>query len=556
GVPSGAAGIRAESQAGDVQIRGKLRPFSGNGGGPPAAEAHAREVTTACGPPHSAAGSGSSPDASVRMRRHGDRAPTPGCPRDGRRSEGGRAETGTPRSEMQTQEGQHRTLSPPPPTSKYVWHDSGSQQTPSMMFVASVAEQGTHAGTPKPGENLEDPCPRAEHGSPSSRQQPGNAAPNGSSPRSAADGGRNWRQIGAGVAGLRNLEEQGERPARWREHLVTARTYLSKPANAVVLFLGAVVVVAGAIVFMLLVGMVNLEDDAAEANWIEWCSQILNAIFTLGAIVPQPLRLRNLYRAIRLLLLSRRARLRRAGRLHDSDGISADGVVGFAAKVTELGVPGPSNATPEASAGILGDVGRSSGIDAGGECSVAAENDDGGGVTDPSQLRVWRAVKRDFPWIAIEQAADSGGAHLVGSGAEDAYAFDDQAASDVGSADGGGGRDRGRSDVDAKLADADGPEPPAVFIPLVTPKRILLVMLLLNTSCASQYVITTAMWGWPRTTRPPMMVFPLIPISFATGTLGGFLFKRDEQRSRATRRKFDKGKAPARDRVLKVSRLE
>lgn len=52
-----------------------------------------------------------------------------------------------------------------------------------------------------------------------------------------------------------------------------------------------VIVVSGAILFMCLVGMIKFNDPSIKAAWVEITSQILNACFTLQALMVQPERL-------------------------------------------------------------------------------------------------------------------------------------------------------------------------------------------------------------------------------------------------------------------------
>jgi hypothetical protein len=51
-----------------------------------------------------------------------------------------------------------------------------------------------------------------------------------------------------------------------------------------------IIIVSGAILFMVMVGMIQIEDANEKANWFEINAQILNACFTITAVMTQPIR--------------------------------------------------------------------------------------------------------------------------------------------------------------------------------------------------------------------------------------------------------------------------
>lgn len=70
--------------------------------------------------------------------------------------------------------------------------------------------------------------------------------------------------------------------------------------NITAIVLLFVVIVSGAILFMCLVGMITFADPLIKEAWIEINSQILNAVFTLQALMVQPIRAKLAYWTIRL----------------------------------------------------------------------------------------------------------------------------------------------------------------------------------------------------------------------------------------------------------------
>jgi hypothetical protein len=82
-----------------------------------------------------------------------------------------------------------------------------------------------------------------------------------------------------------------------------AKHYINRmltPKNLVVAFFLLVVVVSGAILFMAMVGMVRYKDKETKELWIEVCSQILNGVFTLAALVNHPFRIYDTVNYIRI----------------------------------------------------------------------------------------------------------------------------------------------------------------------------------------------------------------------------------------------------------------
>lgn len=207
------------------------------------------------------------------------------------------------------------------------------------------------------------------------------------------------------------------------------RIWLREPVNMFMFAMLLIVIVVGAGIFLLLVGWVKCRNEAQKVLWVEIFSQILNAIFTLGVVVPQPLRLRTVVRAVRLEWLSRKV-----AKIRKNEGRTLE--------------------------------------EGGGDGTVARADE---ADTESKMGQIWSKVALDFPW-------------MVGYAKED------------------------RTKV----------------VPQITAGRLVFLMSILNLHCLSQYVITTAMWGWPSTTRPPMMVFPMIPISFLASVIGGVLLGRDE----------------------------
>ncbi|RKO87911.1 hypothetical protein BDK51DRAFT_45165 [Blyttiomyces helicus] len=80
-----------------------------------------------------------------------------------------------------------------------------------------------------------------------------------------------------------------------------------------------IIVVSGAILFMALVGMIKWQNDDIKKQWIEDSSQVLNACFTLNALLLAPGRTLTLHRTIQLA----RARGWRTG---PSEGWTADAI--------------------------------------------------------------------------------------------------------------------------------------------------------------------------------------------------------------------------------------
>merc|ERR1719354_484689 len=56
------------------------------------------------------------------------------------------------------------------------------------------------------------------------------------------------------------------------------------------LFLLFIIIVSGAILFMVIVGMIQFDDPAVKDHWFEVNGQILNACFTITAVMTQPIR--------------------------------------------------------------------------------------------------------------------------------------------------------------------------------------------------------------------------------------------------------------------------
>lgn len=68
----------------------------------------------------------------------------------------------------------------------------------------------------------------------------------------------------------------------------------------------------------------------------------------------------------------------------------------------------------------------------------------------------------------------------------------------------------------------------------LTISRFLMILVLLNLNCLTQYPIAIVMWGWasdPKT-RPSAVVYAFLPISFLTGTIAGGLLWWYERRWR------------------------
>jgi hypothetical protein len=64
---------------------------------------------------------------------------------------------------------------------------------------------------------------------------------------------------------------------------------------AIQVFFLLVIIVAGAILFMCLVGMIQFSDTLVLNQWIEISSQVLNAVFTMNTIVTHPRRIIRLF---------------------------------------------------------------------------------------------------------------------------------------------------------------------------------------------------------------------------------------------------------------------
>lgn len=80
--------------------------------------------------------------------------------------------------------------------------------------------------------------------------------------------------------------------ADWKSNL---KIWSKKPSSWFMGFWLLIVVVSGAILFMFLVGMVSFEKEKKNELWIEVNSQILNACFTLAALMNHPIRFYLLY---------------------------------------------------------------------------------------------------------------------------------------------------------------------------------------------------------------------------------------------------------------------
>eukprot|EP01119_Soliformovum_irregulare_P011532 TRINITY_DN2906_c0_g1_i1.p1 TRINITY_DN2906_c0_g1~~TRINITY_DN2906_c0_g1_i1.p1 ORF type:complete len:237 (-),score=40.17 TRINITY_DN2906_c0_g1_i1:54-659(-) len=83
--------------------------------------------------------------------------------------------------------------------------------------------------------------------------------------------------------------------AIWSALKKQLKELLSTVSGWMWLWLYLTIVVSGAILFMVLVGMVPIADKQKKDDYIEINSQILNAIFSLMAVASHPLRLFALY---------------------------------------------------------------------------------------------------------------------------------------------------------------------------------------------------------------------------------------------------------------------
>ena len=88
---------------------------------------------------------------------------------------------------------------------------------------------------------------------------------------------------------------------RWEDLKRYIVTWLSKPMNVVLLLWLIAVAVSGAILFMVMVGMLNkaLPSKRERDRWFEITNQILNALFTAMALYQHPKRILHLHYLIR-----------------------------------------------------------------------------------------------------------------------------------------------------------------------------------------------------------------------------------------------------------------
>ncbi|KAG0556949.1 hypothetical protein KC19_11G090000 [Ceratodon purpureus] len=88
---------------------------------------------------------------------------------------------------------------------------------------------------------------------------------------------------------------------RWEDLKRNAMTWLSKPRNVVLLLWLIAVAVTGAILFMVMVGMLNkvLPKKSDRDRWFEITNQILNGLFTVMALYNHPIRILHLHYLIR-----------------------------------------------------------------------------------------------------------------------------------------------------------------------------------------------------------------------------------------------------------------
>ena len=57
-------------------------------------------------------------------------------------------------------------------------------------------------------------------------------------------------------------------------------------------------------------------------------------------------------------------------------------------------------------------------------------------------------------------------------------------------------------------------------------RYLMFLVLLMNLNCLAQYPITICMWAFRPDTRPNVIVYTFIPISFLSGAIGGWLMNR------------------------------
>ena len=74
--------------------------------------------------------------------------------------------------------------------------------------------------------------------------------------------------------------------------------WIKSPINKLVLAWLLCVIVSGALLFMVLVGMITFSSEHTKGMWDEVTSQILNGLFTLKAIAVQPARAFGLYQLV------------------------------------------------------------------------------------------------------------------------------------------------------------------------------------------------------------------------------------------------------------------
>lgn len=85
--------------------------------------------------------------------------------------------------------------------------------------------------------------------------------------------------------------------------------FLQHPVkHSIVLTLGTTIVVSGAIAFFIMVGAVPFSSDIEKNIWLEVNFQLLNAIFTLGALLDAPKRFRGLWLALAFRAKQRKLR--------------------------------------------------------------------------------------------------------------------------------------------------------------------------------------------------------------------------------------------------------
>lgn len=271
----------------------------------------------------------------------------------------------------------------------------------------------------------------------------------------------------------KNLKEAGEEKT----------TFVSKilnPATLAIIVLGLGVVVSGALLFMALVGMIHVGDKDQTDSWIEINSQVINAIFTLAALITHPFRIRCWYYFTRFMSAKRR--------LSHLELPSTN-----AGSVTSSSLTSPQQQAL-AGNGLIRSGGLLSNIQVVGDhtrlkrapSDADIQNSKICDIEIATMRTMSRYIQRDFPLVNLPI---EGGNKI-------------------------------------------SPDLPETSLALFG-----WLLLLFNLNCFFQYPITVLMWAYAsnHASRPSMIVYACIPCSFLTGTIAGIILSMHEKHQQKMR---------------------